>query len=131
MTAGYLMDSHSIPWLLNADRKLPREVATAIESARLPAFVSVATIWELEIKQATRRLTLEFDLCERLAHFSFPLLLITPADAVAAARLPLIHRDPFDRMLVAQAHARGLTLVTADATLLHYGIPVLWAAIGA
>lgn len=87
-------------------------------------FVSAASIWELEIKRAAGRLRAPDDLVERADSAGFERLLITIEHAQDAARLPRHHRDPFDRMLVAQALAEGLTLATADAALAQYGVPI-------
>jgi PIN domain nuclease of toxin-antitoxin system len=87
--------------------------------------VSAASIWEIEIKRARGRLTAPLDVAARAIEEGFDSLSITLDHAREAGRLPLHHRDPFDRMLVAQARLEGLTLATADATLAEYDVPVL------
>jgi len=87
--------------------------------------VSVASMWEIEIKRAKGRLTAPPDLAERAVGEGFEPLSITMEHAREAGRLPPHHDDPFDRMLVAQARVEGLTLATADARLAAYELPVL------
>jgi PIN domain nuclease of toxin-antitoxin system len=86
-------------------------------------FVSAASIWEIEIKQAQGRLTVPADLLSLIEQTGFDALAVTFEHAVEAARLPLLHRDPFDRMLVAQARIEGLTLASADRELARYDVP--------
>ena len=88
-------------------------------------WVSAATIWEIEIKRSTNRLLAPANPLQMVEDSGFERLPITLEHAVAAGRLPLHHRDPFDRMLVAQARLEGLTLMTADATLSAYDVPVI------
>lgn len=85
----------------------------------------MASIWEVAIKQAIGKLPGPADLPERVRDSGFTPLPISSAHAATAGRLPPHHRDPFDRMLVAQAKCENLTLVTADAICLKYGISVL------
>ena len=82
-------------------------------------------MWELEIKRVKRQLDAPVDLLERLADAGFRLLNLTPDNALDAARLPPYHRDPFDRLLVAQAQGEAATLVTADEALAAYDVPVM------
>ena len=83
-------------------------------------------MWELEIKRAAGKLQLGVNVAEDIQAAGFSPLPISFEHAMAAARLPLHHRDPFDRMLVAQARLEGLTLVTKDVELGRYDVRVLW-----
>lgn len=87
--------------------------------------VSAASIWELSIKIAKGNLTIQGDLEHHLAATGFDSLPVTMPHALAAAKLPKHHGDPFDRMLVAQAASEGLTLVTADREQAKYGVDVI------
>jgi PIN domain nuclease of toxin-antitoxin system len=87
--------------------------------------VSAATIWEIEIKRALGRLDAPDDLHRAVLAAGYSPLQITFEHAVEAGRLPLLHGDPFDRMLVAQARVEGLTLATADEGIRRYDVPVL------
>ena len=121
----YLLDSHVLLWWLGMDsEKLLGGVRDRLATADQVCF-SVASVWELELKRSIGKLDLPVADWESVVASGLTLLDITLPDAVAAAGLPPIHRDPFDRMLVAQARTRGLTLVTRDARLLEYGVPSL------
>jgi PIN domain nuclease of toxin-antitoxin system len=91
-------------------------------------FVSAASIWEIEIKQAQGRIAVPGDFLSLIEQTGFEALAVSSEHAVEVARLPLLHRDPFDRMLVAQARIEGLTLASADRELARYDVhtrPVL------
>jgi PIN domain nuclease of toxin-antitoxin system len=120
-----LLDSHILLWWLGLDsHKMSTAVRDAIAEADT-ACVSIASIWELEIKRSLGKLDLPINDWARLPEAGLKLLEITLEDALTAAALPPIHRDPFDRMVVAQAKLRGLTLITRDARLLDYPVPSL------
>jgi PIN domain nuclease of toxin-antitoxin system len=88
-------------------------------------FVSAATIWEIEIKRALARLRAPEDVAELVEESGFEPLAITFEHAREAGRLPLLHGDPFDRMLIAQARVEGLTLASADQGIGRYEVSVL------
>lgn len=88
-------------------------------------FVSAVTIWEIEIKRALDRLKAPDDAAGLVDDSGFERLAISFEHAREAGRLPLLHGDPFDRMLVAQARMEGMTLATADETIQRYNVPVL------
>lgn len=87
--------------------------------------VSAATIWEIEIKRAIRKLEAPTDLAGLVDRSGFERLRIDYDHAREAGRLPLLHGDPFDRMLIAQARLEGLTIATADEQIKRYDVPVL------
>jgi PIN domain nuclease of toxin-antitoxin system len=87
---------------------------------------SAASIWELGIKQAKRKLTLPTGFLEALIADGFVEIPVSSQHAVLAGALPPHHADPFDRMIVAQAQCEGLTIVTRDTRFEAYGVPVLW-----
>jgi PIN domain nuclease of toxin-antitoxin system len=121
-----LLDTPVVLWWLTDDATLSEEIKTLLD--REPdVYISPATVWEVAIKQAIGKLEKPADLPERILHAGFPVLPITGEHAIVAGRLPLIHRDPFDRMLVAQARCEELTLVTRDAEIRKYEVPVLAA----
>ena len=88
-------------------------------------YVSAATIWEIEMKQAQGRLTVPPELLSLIERTGFDELAVTFEHAAEAARLPLLHRDPFDRMLVAQARAERLVLASADPSVARYDVEVV------
>ena len=122
-----LLDSHVLLWWLGLDGdKLSGPVREAIAKAD-QVCISVVSVWELEIKRSLGKLDLPVAEWRALPASGLTFIEITLDDATMAAALPSIHRDPFDRMLVAQAKNRELTLVTRDARLLEYGVPCLKA----
>lgn len=119
-----LLDTHVVLWWLNDDPELPDEIKNRLDHEP-DVHISAATIWEVAIKQALGKITGPADLPERIRDSGFRELPIGFAHAMMAGRLPRIHRDPFDRMLVAQAHCEGLTLVTRDHHCQQYDVPIL------
>lgn len=123
MSPRLLLDSRVL-WALIGSTKLSGRGRAAIYQAS-EVYVSAASAWELAIKAAVGKLRSPDDLEQEIQRSGFLALPVTFAHAAAAARLPLLHRDPFDRMLVAQASVESLTLVTADLRLKAYGAPVM------
>jgi PIN domain nuclease of toxin-antitoxin system len=121
-----LLDTHVLIWWVSG-KEVGRAAADAIRSPDNEVVVSVATIWEAEIKAASGKLRLDADLQTEPAEHGFTSLDISARHAVAAARLPQHHRDPFDRMLVAQAQLEGLAIVTRDPVFDQYPVTVLRA----
>lgn len=121
-----LLDTHVFLWWLAGGRDLTHTVREALASASNTLLFSVASVWEMHIKHAKGRLTIPEDLETVLWAEGIPLLGITIAHARDAAGLPAHHRDPFDRMLIAQAQREGLMIVTHDTLFRPYGVPILW-----
>ncbi len=119
-----LLDTHVVLWWLTDDPTLSEEVKTLIDEEP-EAYVSPATVWEVTIKHALGKIKQPPDLPERIRDSDFRELPIRFDHAIAAGRLPMIHRDPFDRMLVAQAQCDDLTLVTRDPRIQKYEVPLL------
>jgi PIN domain nuclease of toxin-antitoxin system len=119
-----LLDTLVVLWWLADDPTLSDEIKRSIDE-EIDVFVSAATVWEVAIKQSLGKLVAPVDLPEKIRDSELRNLPITADHAIAAGRLPLIHRDPFDRMLVAQARSDGLTLVTRDNALGTYDVEVL------
>lgn len=120
-----LLDTRAVLWWVGGE-SLSTEAAEAIADPENMACVSAATIWEISIKEALGKLTIEGDLNAILAE-DFEPIPITFDDGRRAGGLPRHHRDPFDRMLVAQALSRELTLVSRDRRLEPYGVQILRA----
>lgn len=120
-----LLDSHALLWALHDPGKLRPEAVEEIQDAGRAVFFSAASAWELELKAAAGRLDLPEDWLAAAAQAGFLELPVTAAQAWASARLPWHHRDPFDRVLVAQAREHGLRIATRDPTIPAYGVPVL------
>jgi PIN domain nuclease of toxin-antitoxin system len=122
-----LIDAHAFCWWIADQPELADEARAAIADPDNIVGVSAATIWELAIKQAAGRLEFAGDFREELETNRFDVLPIGLEHALAAARLPPHHNDPFDRMLVAQAQIERLTIVTRDRRIREYEVPVLAA----
>ena len=121
-----LLDTHVFLWWRAEPSRLSSKVRSSIATADV-VFVSVASAWEAAIKTSLGRLELPDTIEAGVLASGFEKLLITFSHAEHAGGLPPHHRDPFDRMLVAQAQAEGLTLVTHDRLLEPYGVEILWA----
>lgn len=119
-----LLDTHVVLWWLADDVALTGDVKDRLDHEP-DVRVSAATVWEIAIKQALGKITAPADLPERVRDSGFRELPIDFTHAIAAGRLPPIHRDPFDRMLIAQARCEGLTLVTRDLHCQQYEVAVL------
>lgn len=120
-----LLDTHVLLWWLSDDPSLINDAKAAISDPGSAVFVSAATAWEIAIKQALGKLQAPSDLERQIQLNRFEPLSITIAHAYVAGTLPRHHDDPFDRMLVAQALAKGLAIVTRDPRLSRYGISTL------
>ena len=118
-----LLDTHVLLWWLDDPGQLSEAAGTAIRDGANVVCVSAATAWEIVIKKALGKLDAPDNLDEVLRECRFTPLPITVAHALAVRSLPTHHRDPFDRMLVAQAHAEGMTVVTRDPKVLQYTVP--------
>ena len=125
-----LADTHTFLWFVTDAPQLSAQAKMILEAQDTERFFSMASVWEIAIKTSLGKLTLrkplEEFLPEQLAANRFTLLNIAAEHAFRVARLPLHHRDPFDRMLVAQCLAENLPLVSSDAALDAYGIKRLW-----
>jgi PIN domain nuclease of toxin-antitoxin system len=119
-----LLDTHVVLWWLTDDPTLSDDIKIRLDHDP-DVYISSATVWEVAIKQAAGKLIEPADLPERIRGSGFAELAINSGHAIAAGRLPLIHRDPFDRMLVAQARCEDLTLVTRDSRCQKYEVAVL------
>jgi PIN domain nuclease of toxin-antitoxin system len=122
-----LLDAHALLWWLADDTTLDRAAKSAIRTPANDVIVSAASVWEIEIKRALGKLEAPDGLVEAIGAAGFSAVAITPSDATRAARLPRHHRDPFDRMLVAQAMRLDAIIVTRDPSFAAYGIEVLAA----
>ena len=125
-----LLDTHTFLWWVAASGELSRRAKSAVGSARNECFVSVASGWEIAIKVSLGKLridgALDRFLPEQLAANGFRALAIDLKHAARVATLPFHHRDPFDRLLVAQALEEDLAMVTADPVVVKYGVKRVW-----
>lgn len=120
-----LLDTHVILWWLGAPESIAAGARQAIATSTHVIFISAASIWEMSIKQELGKLTLPGDPLNEVASLGFVWLPVNPEHAWRAGQLPAIHRDPFDRLLIAQADVESMVLVTRDTNIPKYGVAVL------
>jgi PIN domain nuclease of toxin-antitoxin system len=121
-----LLDTHTLIWALDDPDRLPANLRETIDAA-VVVFTSAASTWEVAIKVAVGRLVFPIEeLPAAVTDAAFRELPISIAHTLGAARLPLLHRDPFDRLLIAQARHERLTLVTRDPDIRRYPVDTLW-----
>lgn len=123
-----LLDTHAFIWFVSNDANLPAETKNQIESADA-VFLSIASIWEIAIKLNIGKLSLKGtfeDIEPQLIAADIKILPVTFTDTVQFRYLPLHHRDPFDRILIAQAMNHSLVLISRDAAFDAYSIQRLW-----
>ncbi len=116
-----LLDTHLLLWWLAGSVSLSDEARRLIADPDNTVFISAVSLWEIWLKENLRKLRLPKDFEKRLAAESFESLPLTGAQARQVALLPWHHRDPFDRMLVAQAQAENLIFLTGDSVVTAYG----------
>ena len=122
-----LLDTHAFVWWLSDVSRLAEGARNAIADPRNDVFVSAVTGWEISVKRAKGRMTAPDNLSAMVEERGFIHLPLTFHHAEQAGNLPMHHRDPVDRMLIAQAQAEGLVLVTRDAVIPLYGIRIMAA----
>ena len=125
-----LLDTHSFIWWDLEPEKLSRRVFAALSDRANTVHVSLVSAWEIQIKSQTGKLRLSNSLAEVIndhcARFGFLIESITLEQILGLAELPLHHRDPFDRLLVAQAREGGFELVSSDPHLASYDVRLFW-----
>ncbi|MGD8957997.1 MAG: type II toxin-antitoxin system VapC family toxin [Chromatiaceae bacterium] len=122
-----LLDTHSLLWALGEPALLSQKAREALNARENIVYVSVVSLWECAIKASLGKLRLPGDFFEALAPAGFEWLPIALPHLNAYVELPMHHRDPFDRMLVAQALHEQLALVTRDQAIRRYAVPVISA----
>jgi PIN domain nuclease of toxin-antitoxin system len=119
------LDTHVLLWWLDDNPALSETGRRAISDPNNLIILSSVVIWEIRIKQALGKLEITPDFFHVIKNQGFEFLAITSEHAYAVGDLPMHHRDPFDRMIIAQAKLEGLSVVTHDSTFRKYGIPIL------
>lgn len=120
-----LLDTNALIWSLVQRERIPATAMDAIEDEANDVFVSVVSAWEIEIKAAKGKLRAPAGLEDALVAQGFESLPVAMLHAYSVESLPRYHRDPFDRMIVAQAHLEGMTIVTSDSEIRRYPVSVL------
>jgi PIN domain nuclease of toxin-antitoxin system len=122
-----LLDSNAFLWAYERPRELSAIARRAMEDPGNTRFLSIASLWEMSIKLSTGKLTFKSNFDDAVGDLAAAVLPITLAHAERVRHLPFHHRDPFDRMLIAQALEEGLTIITRDRQFEDYGVSLLKA----
>jgi len=125
----FLLDTHAFIWFINGDKSLPDVVIRAIKNVENQCFFSVASIWEISIKMKLDKIQLKAgfnNITEFCLENDIALLPITFVHLQQLNKLPLHHRDPFDRLIISQGIAEKLTLLTRDDSFKLYKVKCLW-----
>ena len=124
-----LLDTHTLLWFVENDKKLSEKARINIANLSNSCSVSIACIWEMSIKISTGKLRMKQsfkELYERLNENNFEILPITFEHTRLVSELEFHHRDPFDRLIIAQAQAENMTIVTNDSAFKEYSVELLW-----
>lgn len=126
---AFLLDTHAFLWFISGDNQLPSSVRDKIKDINQSCFLSAASLWEITIKKQLGKLTLKISLDELFEYADrnqIEIVQITYDHLLILLDLPNHHRDPFDRLIVAQAIAENLTLVTRDKVIKKYKVKHVW-----
>lgn len=125
-----LLDTHVFLWLRNEPEKIPLHIMNLYEDMRSDAFLSMASIWEMQIKNQLGKLALDIPLNELIDQQclknGLQILAIETTHIYALKNLPAHHNDPFDRLILTQAQTENLTLISADSVFKHYDVDCIW-----
>ncbi|MGI8638337.1 MAG: type II toxin-antitoxin system VapC family toxin [Pyrinomonadaceae bacterium] len=125
-----LSDTHAFIWSFSNTKKLPPTVAGEVKNPANQVFLSVASVWEMQIKIKLEKMvfndTLENIITEQQTVNNIQILPVELSHALYLENLPLHHKDPFDRLLISQAIVENMTLVSADANFAKYQVKLLW-----
>lgn len=125
--ATTLVDTHALLWWLTGSRRLPKLARDRIADGTQVTLVSSVSAWEISIKKSLGKLDAPEDLLEVVEASGLSWISIDPREAYEAGRLPLHHRDPFDRLLVAQAKSRSALLISGDEIFDQYSARRIWS----
>ena len=123
----YLVDTHIFIWWMKQDKRIKKEIKSILQDPQNYIYLSIATVWEIVIKKKIGKLKVPHDWKVTLKESNFLLLPISLEHVYKLENLPLHHRDPFDRMLVAQAQVENAALITGDEKLWNYDVALLKA----
>lgn len=121
-----LLDTHAALWFLSGDQRLGQNARRQLTDGASHVLLSAAVVWEVAIKRSLGKLVVPEEYLSLLLGAGVQPLAVSVAHAAAVEQLPWHHRDPFDRMLVAQASIEGAVLVSHDEALRPYGVPLVW-----
>ena len=124
-----LLDTHTFLWFLDGNSDLSKQARTLIENPEHEKYISIASFWEIAIKNSLGKLTLDIPFAELKTEAiknSFQILPITFEDTLQLGTLPFHHRDPFDRIIISQAKENNLMLMSCDSNFSLYDVNLLW-----
>ncbi len=124
-----LIDTHALIWFITDNDKLPLKTKQIIENKENNCFVSIATYWEIGIKNSIGRLDLKSDLVtifQIIEETGFETLPITTNQILRNANLEFHHQDAFDRIIIAQSLTEKMTIITKDSQFENYNVPIIW-----
>jgi PIN domain nuclease of toxin-antitoxin system len=124
-----LLDTHTLIWFINGDEALSEIAKNKIQSVGVINYTSIASLWEIAIKISLNRLELKTPFAEiknQIRVNSFKILPVSFDDTLTVSTLPFHHRDPFDRIIIAQAINHHLQILTKDAAFSSYDVPKVW-----
>lgn len=126
---NFLIDTHAVIWFITNDDNLPQKTKALIEDTDNKCMVSIASLWEIGIKHSLGRLDLKSNLVkifQIIEQSGFGALPITPEHILENTGLDFHHRDPFDRIIIAQAISENMAVITKDEQFKHYPVKVIW-----
>ena len=125
----YLLDTHAIIWYMEESSELPQEITALIDNPVMDVCICAISLWEIAIKMNLGKLEIKLTLDELLAYVKtreFRIINIEDEHLLSLHDLPYIHKDPFDRLLVATAITEGLTIITIDENIHKYDVSWVW-----
>lgn len=125
----FLLDTHSLIWFLTNDPHLSENLKSQIEDTANQTSISIASLWEIGVKYSLKKLDLQVSLenfFETVRSSSLEIRPILPDEILLLSQLPFHHRDPFDRLIIAQAQAGNLTIIGKDKAFLSYSVTTHW-----
>lgn len=125
-----MIDTHAFLWFIEGDVNLSQSARILIENMKYQKFLSIASLWEMSIKASLKRLELKADFSTIVQQYvygnGFELLSIKPEHLDQLASLPFYHKDPFDRLIIAQGLAESIPIITKDSMFKNYAIQLFW-----
>lgn len=130
MTSGFLLDTHALLWVLEEDPRLSRKARQIVRSESSRLSVSVVSAWEIVLKHQAGKLRIGFALEDLLDYVldsgNWSILPVLSVHVAALSKLPILHKDPFDRLLIAQAQVERLAILTADGEIRKHPVTTIW-----
>ena len=124
-----LLDTHTLIWFIEGSDQLSQKARQEIETENTNNFVSIASLWEIAIKVSLGKIELKtsfYQINNKLSENGFEILPLTFEDTLIISTLPFHHRDPFDRIIIAQAMTNKMTIISKDGQFSLYGAKVVW-----